>query len=139
MKSPPGAGLFFHAASETDFMNKNSNVIRVLAVDDHPIFLDGLAALLVDHTDMQLVARASNGREAIQQFRSHRPDITLMDLQMEEMNGLDAVIAIRGEFPEARVIILTTFKGDVYVLRALKAGARAYLLKNTVHKDLIDT
>jgi len=120
-------------------MSKNSSAIRILAVDDHPIFLDGLAALLVDHTDMQLVARASNGREAIQQFRSHRPDITLMDLQMEEMNGLDAVIAIRGEFPEARVIILTTFKGDVYVLRALKAGARAYLLKNTVHKDLIDT
>ena len=88
---------------------------------------------------MALVAEASNGREAIQQFRAHRPDITLMDLQMPEMNGLDAIIAIRGEFPEAKIIVLTTYQGDVQILRALKAGARGYLLKNTFHKDLLDT
>ena len=85
---------------------------------------------------MTLVAEASNGREAIQQFRAHRPDITLMDLQMPEMNGLDAIIAIRGEFPDAKIIVLTTYKGDVQILRALKAGARGYLLKNTIHKEL---
>jgi len=88
---------------------------------------------------MSLVGQASNGREAIHQFRTHRPDITLMDLQMPEMNGLDAMIAIRGEFPEARVIILTTYTGDVQVVRALKAGARAYLLKNLLHKELLET
>jgi DNA-binding NarL/FixJ family response regulator len=88
---------------------------------------------------MELVAEASNGGEAIRQFRVQQPDITLMDLQMPEMSGLDAVIAIRGEFPEARIIVLTTYTGDVQVLRALKAGARAYLLKNTLHKDLLDT
>jgi len=88
---------------------------------------------------MTLVAEASNGREAIQQFRAHRPDVTIMDLQMPEMNGLDAIIAIRAEFPDAKIIILTTYKGDVQILRALKAGARGYLLKNTIHKELLDT
>jgi len=88
---------------------------------------------------MSLVGQASNGREAIHQFRTHRPDITLMDLQMPEMNGVDAMIAIRGEFPEARIIVLTTYTGDVQVLRALKAGARAYLLKNLLHKELLET
>jgi DNA-binding NarL/FixJ family response regulator len=88
---------------------------------------------------MSLVAEASNGREAIQQFRTHHPDITLMDLQMPEMNGLDEIIAIRGEFPEARIIVLTTYAGDVQVLRALKAGARGYLLKNSLHKELLET
>jgi DNA-binding NarL/FixJ family response regulator len=88
---------------------------------------------------MALVGEASNGREAIQQFRAHRPDITLMDLQMPEMNGLDAILSIRGEFPEAKIIVLTTYKGDVQILRALKAGARGYLLKNTLHKELLDT
>jgi DNA-binding NarL/FixJ family response regulator len=88
---------------------------------------------------MNLVAQASNGREAIHQFRTHRPNITLMDLQMPEMNGVDAMIAIRGEFPEARIIVLTTYTGDVKVLRALKAGARAYLLKNLLHKELLET
>ncbi len=88
---------------------------------------------------MSLVAEASNGREAIQQFRAHRPDVTLMDLQMPEMGGLDALSAIRGEFPEARIVVLTTYAGDVQVLRAMKAGARAYLLKNSLHKELLET
>jgi DNA-binding NarL/FixJ family response regulator len=88
---------------------------------------------------MTLVAEAANGKEAIQQFRAHRPDVTLMDLQMQEMNGVDAMIAIRGEFPDARVIVLTTYTGDVQVMRALKAGARAYLLKNLLYKELVET
>src|SRR5229473_2536989 len=120
-------------------MNASPNSIRILAVDDHPLFRSGIAALLATQPDMSLVAEASNGREAIERFRAHRPDITLMDLQMPEMNGLDAMIAIRGEFPEARIIVLTTYTGDVQVLRALKAGARAYLLKNLLHKELLDT
>src|SRR5678816_4308538 len=90
-------------------------------------------------TDMTLVAQAANGRDAIQQFRTHRPDVTLMDLQMPELNGLDALIAIRTEFPEARVVMLTTYEGDVHILRALKAGAQAYLLKNTLHTELLRT
>ena len=114
-------------------------MIRVLAVDDHAVFRGGIAALVAHQSDMTLVAEASNGQEAIQQFRAHRPDVTLMDLQMPEMNGVDAMIAIRGEFPDARVIVLTTYIGDVQVLRALKAGARAYLLKNLLHKELVET
>jgi DNA-binding NarL/FixJ family response regulator len=113
--------------------------IRILAVDDHALLREGIAGLVAGQSDMTLVAQASNGREAIHQFRSHRPDITLMDLQMPEMNGVDAMIAIRGEFPEARIIVLTTYTGDVQVLRALKAGARAYLLKNVLHKELLET
>jgi len=108
-------------------------------VDDHALLREGITALVAGQSDMTLVAQASNGREAIHQFRTHRPDITLMDLQMPEMNGLDAMIAIRGEFPEARIIVLTTYTGDVQVLRALKAGARAYLLKNLLHKELLET
>jgi DNA-binding NarL/FixJ family response regulator len=113
--------------------------IRILAVDDHPLVRGGIAALLDGQADMSLVAECSNRREAIQQFRTHRPDLTLMDLQMPEMSGLDAIIAIRGEFPDARIIVLTTYVGDVQILRALQAGARAYLLKNLVHKELLDT
>jgi DNA-binding NarL/FixJ family response regulator len=120
-------------------MNADPKPIRILAVDDHPIFRQGIAGLLADQTDMSLVAEAANGQEAIQQFRAHRPDITLMDLQMPEMSGLDAMIAIRSEFPDARIIVLTTYTGDVQVLRALKAGARAYLLKNLLHKELLET
>jgi DNA-binding NarL/FixJ family response regulator len=120
-------------------MSTGPDSIRILAVDDHPIFRQGIAALLATQPDMNLVAEASNGREAIQQFRAHRPDITLMDLQMPEMNGLDALNAIRGEFPEARIIVLTTYTGDVQVLRAMKVGARAYLLKNLLDKELLET
>jgi DNA-binding NarL/FixJ family response regulator len=120
-------------------MGTDSNPIRILTVDDHPLIRQGIAGLVVSQSDMTMVAEAANGREAIEQFRTHRPDVTLMDLQMPEMNGVDAMIAILGEFPEARFIVLTTYSGDVHVLRALKAGARAYLLKNTLHKELRET
>jgi DNA-binding NarL/FixJ family response regulator len=114
-------------------------LIRILAVDDHPLLREGIAALIAAEADMQLVGAGANGREAIQQFRALRPDVTLMDLQMPEMNGLDAIIGIRGEFPDARIIVLTTHAGDVHVVSALKAGASGYLLKNLVHKELLDT
>jgi DNA-binding NarL/FixJ family response regulator len=114
-------------------------MIRVLAVDDHPLFRGGIVALVAHQSDMSLVGEASNGHEAIQQFRALRPDVTLMDLQMPEMNGVDAMIAILGEFSDARIIVLTTYAGDVQVFRALKAGARAYLLKNLLYKELVET
>jgi len=120
-------------------MNDDTKKITILAVDDHPILRQGIAALIAAQSDMTLVAEAANGREAIQQFRAHQPDVTLMDLQMPEMNGLDAMITIRGEFPEARIIVLTTYTGDVQARRALQAGARAYLLKNSLHKELLQT
>jgi DNA-binding NarL/FixJ family response regulator len=113
--------------------------IRVLAVDDHPLLREGIATLLAAQPDMKLVAEASNGREAIEQYRTHRPDVILMDLQMPEMNGVDAMIAICSEFPAARVIVLTTYTGDVQVMRALRAGARGYLLKNLLRKELLET
>ena len=114
-------------------------MIRVLAVDDHALLRDGIAALIGNQSDMELVGEASNGREAIELFRQHQPDVTLMDLQMPEMGGIDALSAIRGEFPEARIIVLTTYAGDVQVFRALKAGARAFLLKGLLRKELLDT
>jgi DNA-binding NarL/FixJ family response regulator len=113
--------------------------IRILAVDDHPIVRRGIAGLLSIQPDMTLVGEASDGREAIQLFRMHRPDVTLMDLQMPGMNGVDALIAIRNECPEAKVIVLTTYAGDVQIMRAIRAGAQAYLLKNTLHKELLET
>jgi DNA-binding NarL/FixJ family response regulator len=112
--------------------------IRILTVDDHPLLRQGIATLLADEPDMSVVAEAITGREAVEQFRKHRPDVTLMDLQLPEMSGLEATIAIRGEFPDARIIILTTYSGDVQVVRALKAGAQGYLLKSMLRKELVD-
>jgi DNA-binding NarL/FixJ family response regulator len=120
-------------------MSAGENPIRILSVDDHPLFRNGIAALLATQPDMCLVAEASNGREAIQQFRAHLPDITLMDVQMPVMNGLDALMAIRGEFPEARIIMLTTYSGDVQVMRSMQVGARGYLLKSLLDKELLGT
>ena len=115
------------------------SVIRILAVDDHPMLREGIAALVASQSDMELVAEASTGREAIEQFRKYRPDITLMDLQMPDMDGIESMEAICSEFPETRIIVLTTYKGDVQVVRALKAGARAYLLKSLLRKELLET
>jgi len=120
-------------------MTADASSIRILAVDDHTVIREGVAALVATQSDMSLVAQASDGREAIQQFRTHRPDVTLMDLQMPQMNGLDAIIAIRVEFPQARIIVLAGNIGDVQVVRSLKAGARACVLKNLSHKDLLET
>jgi DNA-binding NarL/FixJ family response regulator len=108
-------------------------------VDDHLLLREGIAALVASQSDMRVVGEASNGLEALEKFRKHRPDITLMDLVMPEMKGVDAIIAIRAEFPEARIIVLTTYTGDVQVLRALKAGARGYLLKGLLRKELLET
>ena len=116
-----------------------SERIKILCVDDHPLVRDGIAFALQQQPDMELVGEATNGVEAIAAFRRHRPDVTLMDLQMPEMNGIDAMIAIRSEFSDARFIVLTTYTGDMQVLRALKAGARAYLLKSLLRKELLDT
>jgi len=113
-------------------------MIRVLVVDDHPIVRDGIARLIGTQSDMELIAEAADGREAIEQFRKHRPDITLMDLLMPAMSGIDAIGAIRDEFPEARIIVLTTYGGDVQVSRALKAGAHGYLLKGSLRKELLE-
>jgi len=115
------------------------NPIRIMAVDDHPLIRQGIARLVSAQADLTLVAEAANGREAVQQFRAHRPDVTLMDLQMPEMSGLDAISTIRGEFPEARIIVLTTYAGDVQAHRAVKAGSRAYLLKDSLHRELVET
>jgi two-component system, NarL family, response regulator len=114
-------------------------MIRVLAVDDHALLREGIAALVNAESDMELIAEASNGQEAIEKFRLHRPDVTLMDLQMPTLNGIEAIIGIRSEFPNARIVVLTTYVGDVQVLRALKAGARGFILKGHVPRELLDT
>jgi DNA-binding NarL/FixJ family response regulator len=120
-------------------MSAEPRLIRILTVDDHVLLRKGICALLNAEPDMKLIAEATNGQEAIEAFRTHRPDVTLMDLQMPELNGTEAIDRIRSEFPEARIIVLTTYTGDVQVLRALKAGARAYVLKGHVHRELLDT
>ncbi len=113
--------------------------IRILCVDDHRLLLEGIAAVLAGEEDIELVAQATSGQEAIDCFRLHLPDVTLMDLQMPGMNGIEAILAIRGQFPAARFIVLTTYQGDVQALRALKAGASGYLLKSMLRKELLDT
>jgi DNA-binding NarL/FixJ family response regulator len=118
-------------------MSHDSGTIRILAADDHQLIRQGIAGLIADEPGMTLVAEAANGREAIDQFRRHRPDVTLMDLQMPEMNGIEAMTAIRAEFPQARIIVLTTYTGDVQVLRAIKAGASGYLLKSTLVNEML--
>ena len=118
-------------------MMTSAGKIRILAVDDHPVVRQGIAGLLAVQPDMALVGEASNGREAIQQFRLHHPDVTLLDLQMPDMSGIDALIAIRNEFPDARIIVLTTYTGDALIFRAVKAGTQGYLLKNTLHKEML--
>jgi DNA-binding NarL/FixJ family response regulator len=120
-------------------MSSDASPIRVLAVDDHQLIRTGIATLLLPESDMELVGEASNGREAIAKFRECRPDVTLMDLQMPEMSGFDAILAIRDEFPEARIIVLTTYTGDVQAQRVMKTGAQGYLLKNLLHKELLQT
>jgi len=120
-------------------MTVSSRQIRILAVDDHPLLREGIATLVNGEADMRLVAEASNGQDAIEQFRTHRPDVTLMDLQMPDFNGVEAIERIQREYGDARFIVLTTYTGDMQVLRALKAGARAYILKGHVHRELIET
>jgi DNA-binding NarL/FixJ family response regulator len=120
-------------------MGTTPKLIRILAVDDHPLLREGIATLVNAEPDMKLVAEASNGHEAIERFRLHRPDVTLMDLQMPDFNGVEAIDRIQQEHGNARIIVLTTYTGDVQVLRALKAGARAYILKGHVHRELLET
>jgi DNA-binding NarL/FixJ family response regulator len=120
-------------------MQSSLDPIRILLADDHPLLRDGVSGLVADQSDMKLVAEASNGREAIDQFRKYRPDITLLDLQMPEISGIDAILAIRSDYPDARIIVLTTYTGDAQVLRALKGGAQAYLLKSALRRELLET
>src|ERR1700752_1961691 len=120
-------------------MSSDPKLIRILTVDDHPLLRKGIAALVNAEPDMKLVAEASNGREAIESFRLNRPDVTLMDIQMPGFNGIEAISRIHCEFPNARIVVLTTYTGDVQVMRALKAGARAYILKGHVHRELLET
>ncbi len=119
-------------------MSANPNLIRVLTVDDHPLLREGIAVLIKGERDMELIAEASDGEEAIKQFRQHRPDVTLMDLQMPKLNGTEAINRIRNEFPNAKIIVLSTYSGDAQILRAIKAGARGYILKAYVGRELLE-
>jgi DNA-binding NarL/FixJ family response regulator len=138
---PDGAVPFFSPGrtKTSAFGSTGSDPIRILTVDDHPLLRAGIEALVSSQPDMLVVAECSNGGDAIQQFRTHRPDVTLMDLQMPVMSGTDAIMAIRAEFPHARIIVLSTYAGDVQALRALQAGACGYLLKDAVQEELLDT
>lgn len=118
-------------------MNEQTR-IRVFSVDDHPLLREGIAAIINNQPDMQVIGQAANGKDAVQEFKKHQPDVTLMDLRLPDMSGIDAMIAIRAEFPEARIILLTTFEGDVEIKRALEAGARGYLLKSMPPKELVE-
>src|SRR5215467_5840902 len=120
-------------------MGSDRKVIRILTVDDHALLREGIAALVNAEPDMKLVAEATTGEEAIERFREHRPDVTLMDLQMPDLNGTEAIARIQSEFPDARIVVLTTYTGDAQVLRALRAGARGYILKGHVHRELLET
>ena len=120
-------------------MSTDPSLIRILTVDDHPLLRKGIAALVNNEDDMKLVAEATTGEEAIEKFRACRPDVTLMDIQLPGLNGIETIGQIQNEFPNARIIVLTTYSGDVQVMRAIKAGARAYLLKRQVHRELLDT
>ena len=119
-------------------MSSSPNLIRILTVDDHPLLREGIAFLVKSQQDMELVAEASDGQEAIEQFRRHRPDVTLMDLRMPNLDGTEAISRIRNEFPDAKIIVLSTYAGDVQVLKAIKAGARGYIVKGHVHRELLD-
>jgi DNA-binding NarL/FixJ family response regulator len=126
-------------SGKLELMGTASKLIRILTVDDHALLRKGIAALVNAEPDMKLVAEASNGRDALESFRLHRPDVTLMDIQMPGFNGIEAIDYILSEFPDAHIIVLTTYTGDVQVLRALKAGARGYVLKGHVHRELLET
>src|SRR5215469_5459491 len=134
----PWIAVDLTCSGRREFMSTALNPIRIMAVDDHPLLRQGIAALVKTQPDMELIAEACDGEEAVAQFRAHQPDVTLMDLQMPNVNGTEAITRIRSEFPDAKILVLSTYSGDVQVLRAIKAGARGYLLKGQVRTELLD-